>query len=43
MVTDSLIILSSNKPVYISLHEIKEGRKRRIQNLTIQTTDPAEE
>ncbi len=43
MVTDNLIILSGNKPVYISLHEIKEGRKRRIQNLTIQITDPAEE
>ncbi|MCG7911711.1 MAG: hypothetical protein JAY82_18250 [Candidatus Thiodiazotropha taylori] len=43
MVTDSLIILSGSKPVYISLHEIKEGRKRRVQSLTVQTTDPAEE
>ncbi|WP_369157007.1 hypothetical protein [Candidatus Thiodiazotropha sp. LNASS1] len=43
MVSDSLIILSGSKPVYISLHEIKEGRKRCIQNLTLQTTDPAEE
>lgn len=43
MVTDSLIILSGSKPVYISLHEIKEGRKRRIQNLAVQTTDPTEE
>lgn len=43
MVTDSLIILSGDKPGYISLHEIREGRKRRVQNLTVQTTDPAEE
>ena len=43
MVTDTLIILSGNKQTYISLHEIKEGRKRRAQNLTVQTTDPADE
>lgn len=43
MVTDSLILLNGNKQVYASLHEIKEGRKRRVQNLTVQTTDPAEE
>lgn len=43
MVTDNLIILSGDKQAYISLHEIKEGRKRRIQNLAVQTTDPTEE
>lgn len=43
MITDSLILLNGNKQVYVSFHEIKEGRKRRIQNLAVQTTDPAEE
>jgi hypothetical protein len=43
MVTDSLILLNGNKQVYVSLHEVKESRKRLIQNLTVQTTDPAEE
>lgn len=43
MVTDSLILLSGPKPVYVSIHEIRERRQRRIQSLNIQTTDPAEE
>lgn len=43
MVTDSLIILASPKPVYISIHEIKENRKRRVNSLTVQTTNPDDE
>ncbi|MET0010716.1 MAG: hypothetical protein ABW109_22910 [Candidatus Thiodiazotropha sp. 6PLUC4] len=43
MVTDSLIILSSQKSAYISIHEIKENRKRRVNSLTVQTTNPEEE
>jgi hypothetical protein len=43
MVTDILLLLNGSKQAYVSIHEIKEGRKRRIQNLTVQTTDPAEE
>jgi hypothetical protein len=43
MVTDSLIILSGQKPAYISIHEIKESRKRRVNSLSVQTNNPAEE
>lgn len=43
MVTDSLLLLSSGKPVYVSLQEKKENRQRQIRNLGVQTTDPAEE
>lgn len=43
MVSDTLIILSSTKPAYISIHEIKEDRKRRVIRLSVQTNDPAEE
>ncbi|MEW8560611.1 MAG: hypothetical protein AB2541_00860 [Candidatus Thiodiazotropha sp.] len=42
-VTDSLIILSGPKPAYISIHEIKEDRKRRVNSLTVQTTNPEDE
>ncbi|MCB0253941.1 MAG: hypothetical protein KDI55_09445 [Anaerolineae bacterium] len=43
-VTDCLILVTSkSKPVYVSLHEIREHRQRRIRSLSIQTTDPAEE
>lgn len=43
MVSDSLALLSSGKAVYAALHERKENRQRRIQSLSVQTTDPAEE
>lgn len=43
MVSDSLAMLSGSKSVYVSLHERKEDRKRKVQSLTVQTTDPAEE
>lgn len=43
IVTDSLILLSGSKTVYVSLHEVKEHRQRRVQSLSVQTTDPREE
>jgi hypothetical protein len=42
-VTDSLLLISSGKPVYVSLQEIKQNRRRKIRSLSVQTTDPAEE
>lgn len=43
MVSDSLSLLSGEKAVHVALHERKENRRRRIQSLSVQTTDPAEE
>lgn len=43
MVTDMLILLVGNRPLYLSLHELKVARRRWIVGLTLQTTDPAEE
>ena len=40
---DSLILLSSGKQTYISIHERKIERRRWIQSLSLQTTDPLEE
>ena len=43
MVSDALVMLSGNNQVYVSLHEVKENRQRRVHSLSIQTTDPEEE
>ncbi len=43
IVSDMLTLLVHIKPVYISLHELKIGRKRWIVGLSLQTSDPAEE
>ncbi|MCG7980280.1 MAG: hypothetical protein N0E58_19390 [Candidatus Thiodiazotropha endolucinida] len=43
LVTDSLIVLSGNKQVFVSIHEIKEYRQRQIKSLSIQTVNPEEE
>lgn len=43
MVSDSLLLLSGEKLVYITVNEKKIGRERHVQSLSIQTTDPAEE
>ncbi|MCU7805688.1 MAG: hypothetical protein KZQ96_21085 [Candidatus Thiodiazotropha sp. (ex Lucinoma borealis)] len=43
MITDTLILLSRKKQTYISIHEKKFDRKRRIKTFTIQTLDPANE
>jgi hypothetical protein len=42
-VSDMLALLPNVQPLYISIHERKIGRKRWINGLTLQTTDPAEE
>lgn len=42
-VSDMLALLPNVRPLYISIHEAKEGRHRRIVGLTLQTTDPANE
>ncbi len=41
--SDMLALLGSVEPLYISLHEMKQGRRRSIVGFTLQTTDPAEE
>ncbi len=43
IVSDMLTLLVNIKSVYISLHELKIGRKRWIVGLSLQTTDPDEE
>lgn len=43
MIADSLLLLSFKNPVFIAVHEKKVGRQRHVQNLTLQTTDPAED
>ncbi len=36
-----LTLLTSNLDIYVSLHEVKTGRKRHIRYITLQTTDPS--
>jgi hypothetical protein len=43
LVSDMLAILNTSRPTWISLHETKYGRVRWIRDISIQTTDPAEE
>jgi len=43
MVTDSLILLTSKNQSYVSIHERKKNRKRHVQNLSVQSTNPADE
>ena len=43
VVTDMLILLTGNRPLYLSLHELRVSRQRWIVGLTLQTVDPAEE
>lgn len=43
MVTDSLLLVSGKKPVYVSMNEKKVGRQRHVQSLSVQTTDPSDE
>lgn len=39
-VSDVLLILGQNRPVYLTIHERKVDRQRWVQNLSIQTNDP---
>lgn len=43
IVSDMLTLLIQTKPLYISIHELKTGRKRWIVGLSLQTADPDEE
>jgi hypothetical protein len=43
LVSDMLAILNTGRPTWVSLHEVKTGRVRWIRDISIQTTDPAEE
>ena len=42
-VSDMLTLLPHARPLYISIHERKVGRTRWINELTLQTMDPANE
>lgn len=42
IVSDMVVLLNQRKPLYISIHEMKQGRARWIVGLTLQTIDPAE-
>lgn len=42
-ITDMLILLSTDKQLFIAIHEFKEGRYRQARSISIQTVDPAEE
>lgn len=43
LVSDMLVLLSQSKPLFLAIQERKVGRKRWVESLTLQTTDPAEE
>ncbi|MDB4409293.1 hypothetical protein N9235_00560 [Gammaproteobacteria bacterium] len=42
-VSDMQVLLVGTRPLYLALHELKIGRHRWIDSLTVQTTNPAEE
>jgi len=42
-ITDMVILLSNVSPLYVSIHEAKEGRHRLVRSITLQMTDPAYE
>ncbi len=41
--SDMLALLPAVRPLYVFIHEQREGRNRSIVGLTLQNTDPAEE
>lgn len=41
--SDALVLLCSARTLFLAVHERKSERNRWIQNLSLQTTDPAEE
>ena len=43
LVSDMLALLCSDRTVYVSVHEVKEGRTRWVRRFDLQTTDPADE
>jgi hypothetical protein len=43
LVSDWLTILSGSRELYVSLHEVRSGRDRWVQSISLQTTDPEDE
>lgn len=43
LVSDMLFLLTHMKPLYVSLHEHREGRDRWVKDFTLQTSRPDEE
>jgi hypothetical protein len=44
VISDMLVLLSSTiRPQYFSIHEVKSGRHRRLREITLQTSNPEEE
>lgn len=43
LVSDMLALLPTGRPLYLAIHERKLDRKRWIESISLQTTDPAEE
>lgn len=41
--SDMLALLPTVRPLYVFIHELREGKNRSIVGLTLQNTDPAEE
>ena len=42
-VSDCLVLLDRDTPLYLAIHECKEAQHRWIQSLSLQTNDPREE
>jgi len=40
-ITDMLVLLCKINPLYLSIHEVKEGRHRQVRSITLQNSDPA--
>ncbi|RWB99687.1 MAG: hypothetical protein EOQ57_18160 [Mesorhizobium sp.] len=41
--TEALALLRDERSLFLAVHELKKGRRRWVQNLSLQTTDPAEQ
>lgn len=40
---DMLTLLAHKRPLFVSIHESKDGRDRWVRSMSLQTNDPAEE
>lgn len=41
IVSDMLVLLGQDRPLYLAIHELKRGRDRRVLEISLKTTDPA--
>ncbi|RWH54980.1 MAG: hypothetical protein EOQ83_29700 [Mesorhizobium sp.] len=41
--SDALALLRNGRSLFLAIHELKKGRRRWVQSVSLQTTDPAEE